>query len=312
MLDIFYYENKEVKKANSLSEVKGKLAWVDVTNLNEKEARELAEAFELHPLTIEDMTKWDTRIKIEEFPDYLYCVFYSIKDTKKSFLLRELDYVIGKNIIISSHQESALWEPLKKDYEKMKYLFEKGTDFFFHYLMDHEIDNFFPVIDILNEQIEDIEENIVKKPQTKDLSRILHLKKEFRRIKRIGFQQREKISFLAKNDYKYISHKSRPYFRDLYDHAIRVSDAIDNHRDAISEAFDAYMSAVNNSMNEVMKMLSVFATIALPMTVISGIFGTNFEFLPFAHLRYGFWTMVGMMFIFSTGMLYMFRKKGWI
>lgn len=310
MIDIFYF-SKEVKKASAIAEAKDHIAWIDVSGINEKEARELAEIYSLHPLTIEDMQKWDTRIKVEEFPEYLFCVFYAIKENKKSFALRELDFVVGKNFIISSHQENGIWESLKKDHEKMKFLFEKGTDFFFHYLMDKEIDNFFPVIDSLNEQIEDIEENIVTKPHAKDLVKILHLKKEFRKMKRIGFQQREKISYLAKNDYHFLSHKSRPYFRDLYDHAIRVSDAIDNHRDAISEAFDAYMSSVNNNMNEVMKFLSVFATIALPMTVISGIFGTNFDYLPFAHLENGFFIMVAAMVVFSGSMIYMFRRKGW-
>jgi len=124
--------------------------------------------------------------------------------------------------------------------------------------------------------------------------------------------QREKISFIAKNEYMFISKKSVPYFRDIYDHAIRVSDNVENYREAIGSAFDAYMSAVSNNMNEVMKVLSIIATIALPLTVISGIYGTNFNNLPGEFNPYGFWIMIAGMVVLCFGMLFYFRRKNWI
>ncbi|MBU0471913.1 MAG: hypothetical protein KKF89_05475 [Nanoarchaeota archaeon] len=110
---------------------------------------------------------------------------------------------------------------------------------------------------------------------------------------------------------KLISKKSAPYFRDIYDHAVRVSDSIDNYREAIGGTFDAYMSAISNNMNEVMKTLSIIATIALPLGIISGIFGTNFDLLPGQHIHYGFWLMILLMMTFMGVMLYYFKRRGW-
>jgi len=125
------------------------------------------------------------------------------------------------------------------------------------------------------------------------------------------FQEREKVSFLAKNEYPFIRKESMPYFRDVYDHMILASEMVDNQRDIISHSFDVYMSAVSNSMNEVMKTLSVMATIALPLTVLGGIYGTNFVNLPGSASPFGFWVMIGGMLAISVGMLGYFRWRGW-
>ncbi|MBD3203008.1 magnesium and cobalt transport protein CorA, partial [Candidatus Woesearchaeota archaeon] len=151
-----------------------------------------------------------------------------------------------------------------------------------------------------------------KKPEPETLAQILSLKREINKLKRSSFSQREKISLLAKSDYKFITKKSKPYFRDVYDHMIRVSDSIENHRDSLSEAFNAYMSAVSNNMNEVMKVLSIIATIALPLTVISGIYGTNFIHLPGSKLYFGFWIMIFFMIIMVFAMIFYFKKRKWV
>ncbi|MBU0460487.1 MAG: magnesium/cobalt transporter CorA [Nanoarchaeota archaeon] len=312
MIEIYYFD-KTVKKGNlkDLDKLKNKKIWVDVSNISKEEAEILKDKFNLHHLTAEDLVNQRTRIKVEEFTDYLFCVFYGIKK-EKAIELQEMDFIVGKNFIISNHKkEIVTFNELKNDLEKLRGLFEKGVEFIFHRLLDLEIDNFFPVLEEIDDQIETIEEDVAKRPKQELLQKVLKMKRKIVLIKKSALPQREKIGFLAKNDYKFISKEAIPYFRDIYDHAIRVSDSIDNYREAIGGTFDAYMSAVSNSMNEVMKTLSIIATIALPLGVISGIYGTNFAILPGQNFAYGFWMMLLGMFSVIGAMLIFFKKRGW-
>jgi len=312
VIDIFYFD-KNLKKGalKDLDKLKTKQIWIDIIDITKKEADLIKEKFNLHPLTTEDLFNSGIRVKVEEFPNYLFCVFYGIQKTKTIELI-ELDFILGENFIISNHRkEIPSYNELRNNKEKLENLFKKGNDFIFHKLLDSEIDNYFPVLETIDDQIEDIEEKVTKKTSPRLLTEILKLKRLIVQIKKSAFPQREKISFLAKRDHKLISKKAIPYFRDIYDHAIRVSDTIDNYREAVGNTFDAYMSSVSNSMNEVMKVLSIIATIALPLTVISGIYGTNFQILPGATVIYGFWIMIFAMILLGVGMIYFFKKRGW-
>jgi len=180
-----------------------------------------------------------------------------------------------------------------------------------HKILDEEIDNFFPILETIDEELENLDQEVIKNPNPKILQKIVKLKRDIIYIKKITMPQREKISFLAKQEYKQISKKCIPYIRDVYDHAIRVSDSLDNYREVIGGTFDTYMTAVSNNMNEVMKTLSIIATIALPLGVISGIYGTNFATLPGSGVNYGFFYMLGFMALLSFGMLTYFKKRNW-
>ena len=312
MIELFYYD-KTVKRGNikDLDKLKDKKIWIDVTNITKEEADLLKTSFNLHPLSTEDLLNQGIRIKVEEFSEYLFCVFYGIKK-EKSIELKELDFILGNNFVISNHKkEIETFTELKNNSEKLGQLFEKGVDFIFHRLLDKEVDNFFPVLEDIDDKIEEIEEEVTKRAKPELLQKILKMKRMIVLIKKSVLPQREKIGFLAKNDYKFISKKAIPYFRDIYDHAIRVSDSIDNYREAVSGTFDAYMSAVSNNMNEVMKTLSIIATIALPLGVISGIYGTNFAILPGQNFAYGFWIMLLGMFSVIGVMMIFFKKRGW-
>jgi magnesium transporter len=309
MMEHFYLE-KVVKKSDRLEDKRP--VWIDVTNMSKEEENLLKERFNLHPLTSEDLYNDGIRIKIEEFNDYLLCIFYGARK-EKEIKLFEMDFIIGKDFLITNHKKKIeSFEELKSDEKKLKMIMEKGIDFLFHRLLDIEIDNFIPVLEMIDDNIEKIEEKITKNLSKTLMTDILEQKREIVSIKKIIMPQREKISFLAKNDTKFISKKAVPYFRDIYDHSIRVSDSIDNYREAIGSSFDAYMSTVSNNMNDVMKTLSIIATIALPLTVISGVYGTNFITLPGSTAQNGFWVMVGVMAAMMFTMLFYFRKKRWI
>jgi magnesium transporter len=253
----------------------------------------------------------NTRVKVEEFPNYLFCVFYGIEKVKNVRLV-DIDFILGNTFIITNHtKELASFFSLKESTDKLGQLFQKGPEFIFHNLLDGEIGYYYPTLERIDDQMEQVEEELTKRIQRGTLRKILDMKRTLSMVRKIAFAHREKVGFLVRNEYKFISKNAVFYFRDVYDHAIRVSDKVDNSRELVSNSFDLYMSAMSNNTNEIMKVLSVFATIALPMTVISSIYGTNFEVLPGAHSPFGFWMMMGSMLVVSVGFLYFFRRKGW-
>lgn len=311
MIETYYFKKGRVI-SGSLDGVKKNLLWVDVTNINQDDKKILKEKFELHPVTCEDLYKQNVRIKVEEFDNYIFCVFYGVEGAK-TINLSEIDFVIGKNFILTNHRGSIdSIEILKKDREKLKKIFEKGVDFIFHKILSDEIRNYFDLLEKIDDQIEIIDHKVIENPNPEILKKIMDVKHKITVIKRHALSQREKISFIANNEYCEISKKSVPYFRDVHDHMIRVTDGIANAREAIGNSFETYMSSVSNKMNETMKFLSVIATTALPLTVLSGIYGTNFRFLPGASSAYGFWAMMGIMVCISAIMMIIFKRKGWL
>lgn len=312
MIEIFYFDNGvKSAKVEELSNLREFPLWIDVTGITNEEASLLQEQFSLHPLTTEDMFNNGVRIKAEEFPEYLFIVSYGIRK-EKEFELIKVDSVLGNKFVITNHLKKIdATENLKKNKEKLESLFKKGVVFIFHKVIDEEVDHFFPALEKLEEEVVKLEEKSIRNPTSDLLSKILHLKRKVVLIKKYAFHQREKMLILTKGDNKFISKKAIPYMRDVYDHSVRVSDGIDNLRESISNSFDVYMSTVSNKMSEVMKVLSIIATIALPLTVISGIYGTNFITLPGSGFMYGFWIMIFLMMCVSFGMIFFFRKRGW-
>lgn len=318
MNEIFYLDGGKVLRAElaNLQKIRHKPIWIDVTSITKQEGRILAEAFGLHPLTEEDFQSCHTRIKIEEFPTYLVFIVYNIAvkgaAPNESFEMQDVDLVIGKNWVITNHAEPLQSiEALKKDEERLASLFKNGVDFIFHRVIDAEIDNYFPVLDKMDDLIDKIEEEVTKEPKPESMKRILGLKRLLTEVRKTVFHHRSNLTFLAHGDAPFLSKKLGPYLRDVYDHSIRVSDQVDNYREAVINTFDVYMAAVNNKLNEIMKTLSVIATIALPLTVISSIYGTNFTNLPGSKIYFGFWGMIALMMTVCFCMLMYFRRRGW-
>ncbi|RJQ15682.1 magnesium and cobalt transport protein CorA [Candidatus Woesearchaeota archaeon] len=312
MLDIFYYEDGLKKGvAQDLEELKEKQIWIDATAITKEEILLLQETFDLHPVTAEDLFHVHVRIKVEEFPEYLFCVFYGIHKNKH-FDLLELDFILGSNFIITNHKRDIpVFSELKKNRYRLENLFRKGNDFIFHRLIDEEVDHYFPVLDDLQDQVDDLEEDMTKRMNPLFMKKIFKIKRTIKLIKKAVLPQREKLGFIAKSDCAFLSEKSQPYFRDVYDHSIKVADLLDDAKESVNNAFEVYMSTVSNNTNEVMKVLSIIATIALPLTVISSIYGTNFANLPGGSFHYGFWLMILLMVVVSIAMLAYFKRRHW-
>ncbi|MFH1588912.1 MAG: magnesium/cobalt transporter CorA [Candidatus Diapherotrites archaeon] len=303
-----FCEEFSVEKAKELIDKK-KMFWIDLIRPEVKEIEPLQELLKIHPLTTEDMTKFGTRIKVEEFPDYAFMVFYGINP---DYSMYEIDFILGKNFLVSTHKkEDPFSEKLKKNPEKLASLLKKGPDFLMHEILDMEIDNFFPVLDSIDDLIEAQEKIILKNPESKTLEKIIKTKNKINKIRKKAFHQREKLMILTKRVDGFFSNEAIPFFRDLYDSSIRITDLLDNYRENLSSLVEIHMSVISNRMNEVMKVLSVIATIMLPLTVITGMYGMNFKLLPFAEWEHGFTAMLGIMLALMVTMLWFFKKRNW-
>ena len=206
MLEIFAYDKKIVKiDLKDIGKYKDKLLWIDCEDLTKEEAEILKNAFELHQLTVEDLLNANTRIKVEEFPNYLLCVFYTVENKKKMIELKELDLILGNNFVISSYLKNLeASEFLKNNQDQLEKLFAKGPDFILHKIIDFEVDRFFPLLEHIDEKLYELDEKVAKNPSRHNLDKLLEIKKNIMKIKRLVNPQREKISFLAKHDYKFI------------------------------------------------------------------------------------------------------------
>lgn len=313
MIDIFYFDGRLKRgEVKDLPRLKNKNIWIDISEFKKEDLKIIEKVVELHPVTVEDLLLSHGRIKVESFSNYLFSTFYSIEEDKKKVKLVVMDYVLGKNFIISTHKgKLANYERLKKEENKLARALKKGAESVYHKLLDEQIEEFFPVLSILDDEIEAIDDQIALHPSHNLMKKILHVKKQIVEVKKITFPQRAKIASLAKRKYKFIPESSRPYFSDIYDQSIRISDIIENFRENISSTFDAYMTSVANSQSDIMKVLSIIATVALPLTVISGIYGTNFRNLPGTGAYIGFWVMCAIMMVFVVSMIYFFKRRNW-
>lgn len=311
MIEIFCLENnilKQIKKED-LFHFKTKLLWIDTTQITETELELLGKTFDIHHLTLEDFSQELSRIKVEEFPNYLFCIFYGVKKTDR-LMLKEFDFILGKNFLITNHKDDWFKE-VKEDKEKLSYLLKKGPDFLLHSQIDNLVDSYFPVLDYIEDKLDHLEEDATVSPNKELGSQILYLKRELTILRKSVFPQRDKISLLATGNINFIKKDHHPYYRNLYDHSIKIADLMDNARDEADNTFEIYMSSVSNNMNGIMKFLSIIATTVLPLTVISGIYGTNFHNLPGSNHPAGFWIMIGSMVLISSFIIFKFKRKKW-
>src|SRR3989344_647578 len=314
MIDIFVADGELKKiKLDELAKHAGskKKIWVDVTNPAKDEFKQLKEIFRIHPLTVEDcLKKGRTRVKIENFDHYLFIVIYGMPENSKR--LYELDFIIRKNFVISNHFEAVdSFDRLKKNQDKVSTILSKGPDFILHKLIDLEIDRYMEVLAKYDDIIEHIERKILEEPNQQLISRIFRLRKKFMRIRRIAALQKEKLLELAREKHPFISERLHPYFRDVFDHMLSVTESVTTYRDQLSGALELSISTSSNKANEVMKTLTVIASIMLPLSLIAGLFGMNVRDIPFAEHRYAFEIVIGIMLAIAIGMLFYFKRRGW-
>ncbi|MEO6694693.1 MAG: magnesium/cobalt transporter CorA [Ignavibacteria bacterium] len=296
--------------------------WVDIYAATEDESQKiLKDIFEFHPLAIEDSLKYLTdeaihHPKIDDFDNYLFIVFNGLKAEKETYKYKifSLSCFLGHNFLVTIHNEvekNTLEGNLKSILNTRS--FRKGPDYILNLILDDIVDRYYPILDSIEVEIDSIEEELFRaSPGNRTLLRILNLKKELIRLRRISSYQKEVLFKLTRGDSDLIALEESVYYRNVYDHLVRVSDTTESYRDYVSGMLDSYLSIVNNKMNEVMKFLTMIATIILPLSFVTGIFGMNFDFIPFLHDQLGFWFSMITMIIIAIIMVLWFRHKKWI
>ena len=313
MVDVFTF-NRTLKRGG-LKDIKkkAKLIWIDISNPKTEDFEAIKKRFKIHQLTIEDCLKRSNRIKAEEFLNYDFFVLKGMELIKSKLRIYELDFIIGKNYIITVHKKPIpRFEKLKERKNKLQDLVKKGPDFLLHYLIDIEVDSIFPIMEKIDEDVDRIEDTLFEKHDPRTVNKLFKLKREILLIRRTMSGQRDIIGMLAKRNFPFISKQAEAYFRDVYDHMIRINEMAENTREVLSNVMEINLTVTSNRLNEIMKVLTVIATIMMPLTLITGIYGMNFRNMPELYWGNGYFITLGIMAFIGLSMLAYFYKKEWI
>ena len=284
--------------------------------LRKNDVETICARYGIHNLIIEDILSVGQRAKTDEINGLLFSLMNMLYFNKKdsSVEVEQISIVLGKNFVISFQEDASkdVFNPLR---EKLKVsntkIRQNGADFLYYSLIDMIVDNYFIVMEQLGEKIEELEENIVRHPNTRSLAKINLLRKEMIVLKRSVAPVRELVNGILRTESELIEDKTEKYFKDVYDHILQANDLAENYRDMMMNLHDLYLSNVNLKMNEVMKVMAVVTCLLAPATVIGGIFGMNFETIPLLHNKWGFFISVCLMLFIPLVMIRIFRKRGW-
>ena len=318
--DNSYLEEKEIKNIDECFPFKDKptVTWINVEGLHQIEILEkLGNFFGVHPLAQEDILNTDQRPKLEDFDNNIFIVLkmLSYDDKRSEIITEQVSVILGTNFVISFQEgiEGDVFEPVRERIRGHKgRIRQAGPDYLTYRLFDAVVDNYFIILEKLGQKIEPLEEELLDNPTSKTLQKIHHFKNEMIFLRKTVWPLREVISTLQRNESALINEVTRIYLRDVYDHAIQVMDSVESIRDMLSGMLDIYLSTMNNKLNQVMKVLTIIATIFMPPTFIVGVYGMNFKYMPELDWKYGYPVILLIMLTIAVTMLVIFRKKKWI
>ncbi len=294
------------------------ITWVDVQKLHDVSLIEqLAKHYHLHPLTLEDILNVQQRPKVEEFEKYIFITLKMLPWNVKTgtFSIKQVSLIIGKDFILSLQEcNTDFFASLQKKIinPNNKHLREQGADYLAYRLMDAVIDQYFVVLEDLGNQIEKLEERIIADPKPANARMLYQVKRKMLQLRKAVWPMREAVNHLLQIDNNIMTSSTHIYLRDVYDHTVQAIDTIENFRDMLSSMLDVYLSSLTNRMNEIMKVLTIIATIFIPMTFIASVYGMNFQYMPELHWRWGYPTVLGVMLLIAVLMLIYFRRKKWL
>ena len=325
VIDIINYSNQTFTKLDCNDVEDGfhfegneQVTWININGLNNiEDIEKLGTHYKLHPLTLEDIVNTSQRPKLEEFENYFFVVFKMLYFKDDDDLQYEhLSMVVGSDYVLTFQESDGdVFDDLRERIKAAKgRIRSQGADYLMYAILDAIVDNYFTVIEVIGDKIEDLEASIFESQTDNSTTpgQIQQLKQEVLKIRRSIFPLREVINRLEKSDNSIINEKSVSYIRDLYDHIIQVNEAIDLYREMVWSLMDMYMTIISNKMNEVMKVLTIIATIFIPLTFIAGVYGMNFDHMPELHYKYGYYVVWAVMIILFIGMMFYFKKKKWL
>lgn len=293
------------------------VTWININGLNHiDEIEKIGEYYNIHPLTLEDIVNVSNRPKIDEFDNYIYVVIKMLYyDKDENIISEQVSFVLGDYYVLTFQEaEGDVFNSIRERIRFAKGRIRTlGSDYLLYALIDAVVDHYYVIIETMGNKIEELEEHLFINFSQEEISKqIQDLKREILKIRRIIFPLREIINRIEKSENELINNTTLHYFRDIYDHIIQISESVDIYREMIMGLMDMYMTTINNKMNEVMKVLTIIATIFIPLTFIAGIYGMNFDNIPELHFKYSYFILWSVMIIIFLGMLYYFKRKKWL
>jgi len=297
------------------------ITWIHIQGTTDKETLTgFGKLFGLHTLALEDITNIGQRPKVDSFDDQLFVIMNLPAITDNVVIIEQISFFLGKDYVISFHEsESDPFAPIRNRLRNHAgKLHRKPADFLLYSLIDIVIDQGFPLFESLGEDIEALEEELLQFPSRSTLENIHNLKRHLLLLRRMLWPQREVINFLIRNDQGLIDEKTIIYFHDCYDHMIQIMDFLEAYRETTTNMLDVYLSSVSNRLNETMKILTIIATIFMPLTFIVGVYGMNFSVneqspwaMPELRWHYGYPLVWGVIIAVAGGMWLFFKRKHW-
>ena len=295
----------------------GGVTWINIEGVHHLETIErMGKYYGIHPLTLEDIVNTEQRPKIEEYPDYLFIVLKGsgCADPKDQPGMHQFSLVLKPGLVISFEEQAGrLFDILKNRIRLGQGRIRKaGSDYLAYCLIDAVVDRYFNVLEKLGEDIELLQEELIRKPTRTTLQEIHRMKREMILFRRSVWPLREAVGSFLRSESPLIQKTTVVYFRDVYDHLIHVIDSIEIYREMLAGMMDLYLSSISNRMNEVMKVLTVIATIFMPLTFIAGVYGMNFKYMPELDWPWGYPAVLLLMASVAVCMLIYFRRKKWM
>ena len=293
------------------------VTWINIDGLHEIDIIEkVGQHFNIHPLVLEDIVNTGQRPKTEEFEDVIYVILKMLhyNENSEKISSEQFSLVLGSNFLITFQEiQGDVFKTVRERIRKPKPRIRKaGCDYLAYALIDAIVDHYFVILEALGDKIEDLETELLDYP-TRDTLEIIHeLKREIIYLRKQIWPIREMINSLVKGESSLLNESTSLYFRDVYDHTIQIIDTIESYRDILGGMLDIYLSTMGNRMNEVMKVLTIIATIFIPITFIAGVYGMNFKFMPELEWRWGYFMVWGIVVVVVGIMIGFFKKKQWL
>ena len=313
------YDEKEISKPEECFSLKRKpsISWINIDGLHEIDVIEkIGKCFDIHPLVQEDILNTDQRPKMEDYDKYIFLVLKMlyVDEKTKEIHSEQVSLILGNNYVVSFQETIGdVFDSVRDRIRSSKGRIRKmGADYLAYALMDAIIDNYYVILEKIGEKIESMQEDIISNPDPETLNHIYKLKRDMIYLRKSVWPLREVLNGMLREESKLIKKSTHIYLRDLYDHTIQVIDTIETYRDMVSGMLDIYMSSISNKMNEVMKVLTIFAAIFIPLTFIAGVYGMNFKHMPELSYSWAYPAVWIVIIVVAVSLLGYFKHKKWI
>lgn len=293
------------------------VTWINVTGVHDLGLVEvLGKSFRLHPLILEDIVNTQQRAKLEDYEDYLFIVARMFTPGIGDIPVRDeqISLILGKGYVISLQEtEGDVFDPVRERLRKAKgRIRSRGADYLCYTLLDMIVDNCFKVLEKVGDRVENLQERVAENPDQSLLAEIHAAKREVIQVRRSVWPMREVLSGLSRDDSGLVDTSLKVFLRDVHDHTVQVAETAEIYSETLAGVFDVYLSSVSNRLNETMKLLTVIATIFIPLTFLAGVYGMNFSNMPELHWKYGYYFFWGLIVFIGAGMFTYFKRRKWL